>query len=64
MLVDGGVEAQAEQVMKNMGAVLEEAGLGFGNVVKTTVRRITFREEREGRGGRGACRATGTRRHV
>jgi len=37
MLVQGGVEAQAEQVMKNMGAVLEEAGLGFENVVKTTV---------------------------
>lgn len=37
MLVQGGVEEQAEQVMKNMGAVLEEAGLGFGNVVKTTV---------------------------
>ena len=37
MLVDGGVEAQAEQVMANMGAVLEASGLGFGNVVKTTV---------------------------
>lgn len=30
------IEEQAEQVMKNIGAVLEEAGLTFANVVKTT----------------------------
>lgn len=30
------IEEQAEQVMKNIGAVLEEAGLDFSNVVKTT----------------------------
>lgn len=30
------IETQAEQVMKNVGAVLEEAGTGFENVVKTT----------------------------
>lgn len=30
------IEAQAEQVMKNLGAVLEEAGTGFENAVKTT----------------------------
>ena len=30
------IETQAEQVMKNVGAVLEEAGIGFENVVKTT----------------------------
>ena len=30
------IEAQAEQVMKNVGAILKEAGVGFGNVVKTT----------------------------
>ena len=29
-------EAQAEQVMKNVGAILKEAGVGFENVVKTT----------------------------
>ncbi len=28
---------QAEQSLKNMGAILKEAGLGFDNVVKTTV---------------------------
>jgi reactive intermediate/imine deaminase len=32
-----GVEGQAEQVMKNMGAILEAAGTSFGNVVKTTI---------------------------
>lgn len=30
------IVAQAEQVMKNIGAVLEEAGTGYENVVKTT----------------------------
>lgn len=30
------VTAQAEQVMKNLGAVLEEAGTSFDNIVKTT----------------------------
>ena len=30
------IETQAEQSCKNVGAILEEAGLGFDNVVKTT----------------------------
>lgn len=30
------IEEQAEQVMKNIGALLEAAGLTFANVVKTT----------------------------
>ena len=30
------IEAQAEQVMKNLGAVLEAAGSGFEKAVKTT----------------------------
>lgn len=30
-------KSQAVQVMKNVKGILEEAGLGFGNVVKTTV---------------------------
>jgi 2-iminobutanoate/2-iminopropanoate deaminase len=34
---EGNVEAQTQQVMKNVSAVLKEAGLGFGNVVKTTI---------------------------
>lgn len=31
-----GIAAQAEQSCKNVGAILEEAGIGFENVVKTT----------------------------
>lgn len=31
-----GIEAQTEQVMKNLAAVLEEAGTSFENVIKTT----------------------------
>ncbi len=31
-----GIEAQTEQACRNVGALLEEAGLGFENVVKTT----------------------------
>lgn len=30
------IEEQAEQSCKNVGAILEEAGVGFDNVVKTT----------------------------
>ncbi len=36
-LVDGDVSAQTEQVMKNLGAVLREAGFDFDEVVKTTI---------------------------
>ena len=31
-----GIEAQAEQVMKNVGAILEAPGTNYANVVKTT----------------------------
>ena len=36
-LVDGGVRAQAERVLTSIGAILEAAGLGYDDVVKTTV---------------------------
>lgn len=36
-IVEGGIEAQAEQSLKNVGAILEAAGLGYDDVVKTTV---------------------------
>ena len=36
-IVADAVEGQSRQVMKNLGAVLEEAGLSFANVVKTTI---------------------------
>ena len=35
-VVDGGIAAQAEQVMKNIDAILQEAGVAFPDVVKTT----------------------------
>jgi 2-iminobutanoate/2-iminopropanoate deaminase len=35
--VAGDVAAQAEQSMRNLGAVLEAAGLTFSDVVKTTI---------------------------
>ena len=35
-VVDGGIEEQAHQVLKNIGAVLEEAGTDWDHVVKTT----------------------------
>jgi len=36
-LVEGGAKAQAVQALKNIGNVLEEAGVTPANVVKTTV---------------------------
>lgn len=36
-LVDGSVTEQTEQVFKNLGAVLEAAGLTFNHVVKVNV---------------------------
>ena len=35
-LIPQGIEAQTEQVLKNMGAILKEAGMSYKNVVKTT----------------------------
>jgi len=36
-VVSGGIVPQAEQVMRNIGAVLSAAGCGFEAVVKTTI---------------------------
>lgn len=36
-LVAGDIQVQARQCMENLKAILEAAGLGFGNVVKTTI---------------------------
>ena len=36
-LVEGGVAAQTQRVFENLRLVLEAAGIGFENVVKTTV---------------------------
>jgi 2-iminobutanoate/2-iminopropanoate deaminase len=37
VLVEGGVEAQAERALRNLTAVLDAAGCSFADVVKTTV---------------------------
>jgi len=36
-LVEGGIEAETRQVMKNIEAVLEAAGLTFSHVIKATI---------------------------
>ncbi len=35
-IIDGGIKEQTEQVLKNIGAILNEAGLNYSNVVKST----------------------------
>ena len=35
-IVEGGITEQTEQVMKNIGAILKEAGYTFNDVVKST----------------------------
>ncbi|MBN1251187.1 MAG: RidA family protein [Bacteroidales bacterium] len=35
-IVEGGITEQTEQVMKNIAAILEEAGFSFSEVVKST----------------------------
>jgi 2-iminobutanoate/2-iminopropanoate deaminase len=35
-LVPGGIAEQTDRTLRNLGALLEAAGLGFGDVVKTT----------------------------
>lgn len=35
-VVEGGIKEQTEQVMKNIEAILKEAGYGFEDVVKST----------------------------
>lgn len=36
IMIDGDITAQAEQVMKNLAAVLSAAGTSFDRVIKTT----------------------------
>ncbi len=35
-MIEGGITEQTEQVMKNIGAILKEAGYEFSDVVKST----------------------------
>jgi 2-iminobutanoate/2-iminopropanoate deaminase len=43
-IVAGGVKEQTRRVMENLRAVLDSAGYGFGDVVKTTVYMIDLSE--------------------
>ena len=36
-LLEGSIEEQIHQIMKNLQAILEEAGVSFAHVIKTTV---------------------------
>ncbi len=36
-MVTDDITAEAEQILRNLGAILKAAGLGYENVVKTTV---------------------------
>ena len=36
-LIDGGIEQQTHQVMKNLSNILDEAGISLKNIVKTTI---------------------------
>jgi 2-iminobutanoate/2-iminopropanoate deaminase len=36
-VVEGGIEAQTERVMQNLSAILEEAGSGLEQLLKTTI---------------------------
>jgi 2-iminobutanoate/2-iminopropanoate deaminase len=41
-VVGGGIEAQTEQAMKNISAVLEAAGSSLSNVLKTSIFLVDF----------------------
>jgi 2-iminobutanoate/2-iminopropanoate deaminase len=41
-VVGGGIEAQTEQAMKNISAVLEAAGSSLANVLKTSIFLVDF----------------------
>ncbi len=36
-LVAGGVEPETHQIMRNLGAILGDVGLGYSDIVKTTI---------------------------
>jgi 2-iminobutanoate/2-iminopropanoate deaminase len=36
-LVNGNIEEETHKVMKNLGAILQEAGMGFDNVLKCSI---------------------------
>jgi len=36
LFIDGGIKEQTEQVLKNIGAILDSAGYSYKDIVKTT----------------------------
>lgn len=36
-LVEGGIKAQTQQILENIGVILKEAGLDYSDVVKCTI---------------------------
>ena len=36
-LEDGGIQAETKQVMENLGAILQEVGINFDHVIKTSI---------------------------
>ncbi len=36
-LVQSDIKAETKQVMENLKAILDEAGMSFGNIIKTTI---------------------------
>ena len=43
-VIGGDIHAQTEQVMRNIGALLKSAGVGFEHVVRTTVFLVDLNE--------------------
>lgn len=43
-IVEGGIEAETKQVMKNIEAILKEIGVTFDHVVKTTIFLVTMND--------------------
>jgi 2-iminobutanoate/2-iminopropanoate deaminase len=41
-VVEGGIEAQTEQAMKNVSAVLEEAGSSLSSILKASIFLVDF----------------------
>jgi 2-iminobutanoate/2-iminopropanoate deaminase len=41
-VVEGGIEAQTEQAMENVGAILAEAGTSLANVLKASIFIVDF----------------------
>ena len=52
-VVPEGIEAQAEALWKNLIAILEDAGMGIGDLVKITTFLVNVEDAAAGRGSPG-----------